>query len=74
MNRQKTFINYLLHNNAILINKYNELIKINKELENYNNELNIQLSKKDKILLEIMEKYDIYPTEISKTQNTDSKY
>lgn len=73
MNRQKTFINYLLHNNSILINNYNELIKKNKELENYNNELNIQMAKKDKILLEIMEKYDVYPTELLKLHNTNSK-
>lgn len=73
MNRQNTFINYLLHNNAILINNFNELIKKNKELENYNNELNIQMAKKDKILLEIMEKYDIYPTELLKLHNTNSK-
>jgi hypothetical protein len=56
-----------------LINNYNELIKKNKELENYNNELNIQMAKKDKILLEIMEKYDVYPTELLKLHNTNSK-
>jgi len=27
MNRQQSFIHYLLHNNAVLINNYNELIK-----------------------------------------------
>ena len=67
MNRHNSYINYLLHNNAILISNYNELIKKNKELENHNNELKTQIKKKEEILLEIMEKYDIYPNMLSKT-------
>jgi hypothetical protein len=67
MNRQQSFIHYLLHNNAILISNYNELIKKNNDLKNHNNELKIQIAKKEHILLEIMEKYDIYPNMLSKT-------
>jgi len=35
-------------------------------LENQNNELKTQIAKKEEILLEIMEKYDIYPNILSK--------
>ena len=62
MNRNHSFINQLLNNNAILVHQYNELIKKNYLLETQIIELKNKLTEKDAKLRELMEKYDIYPT------------